>query len=262
MVGNPDSVQKANQQRPGQPECVVTLKEEVLGLHNVLNLADLAVKWLDPFCGTGTIAKVLRQKHLQVVNNDVNQLHPADYHSDALQPGFYKKMLQKHEYQAIITSPWWAVLDIAVPLLAAFAKEVAWVHVPSYWFFDATEARGRFLYTLQQQGRLLIVGGLARGPMGRRSMWLGIFADKPRRDKAVAVAHEGQIWLLTTLLPPQWSLVEGGAKVDSTECKHVASSSCPQLSRQGGKGNDQQRDASGEPRARQVTWWDDEQAER
>jgi hypothetical protein len=43
---------------------------------------------------------------------------PADSHADALQPGFYRRYAQKFGAPSVIvTSPWFSVLDIALPLL-------------------------------------------------------------------------------------------------------------------------------------------------
>ena len=48
----------------------------------------------------------------------------------------------------MVTSPWFAVLDIAVPLAVMASRVVACVHVPSYYLTDMTESRARYFRKL------------------------------------------------------------------------------------------------------------------
>ncbi len=52
------------------PECVPTMETEVLRLVECVQLG-LCVNVLDPFSGTGTIAKVLGGRHRRVVTNGI-----------------------------------------------------------------------------------------------------------------------------------------------------------------------------------------------
>ena len=126
---------------------------------------------IDPFCGTGTIARVLAAGGVKCCTNDINPQHAADTHADALQPGFYQRM----SVAAVVTSPLFAVLDVALPLAVHSVTTVACIHVPGHFVTNGHLARMQYLQRLKQQGRLHIVYGLPRGPLGQRCAWLLVF---------------------------------------------------------------------------------------
>jgi hypothetical protein len=107
-------------------------------------------------------------------------------HEDALQPAFY----QAHPSQVIVTSPPFAVLDIAAPLLALAAAAVACIHVPGHYITSATEARQRWLQQLFNQGRLHLLMGLERGPMGRKCAFLVIYATADIKKQMLRVTDQ------------------------------------------------------------------------
>ena len=181
-------LQQEGDPRPGQPECVGTEEAEVEALHQAVDLTQCGGEFFDPFVGTGGIARALRKLDLVAWANDINKAHKADWHEDALQPALYRRVMGKRPIAAIITSPWYAVLDLAVPLIAAFTWKVSFVHVPMHYVFDAHSRRARFLAELQRAGRLALVGGLPRGPVHRRCMWLCIFASSAVRTQLLGTA--------------------------------------------------------------------------
>jgi hypothetical protein len=133
---------------------------------------------LEPFAGAGTITRVLCAAGCpRVFANDLSVLHPADAHLDACQPASYAALerLAGAPIDAIVTSPWFSVLDVALPLLVDAARVVACVHVPGHYLSSGPLPRFAYLQSLQRQGRLLILYGLPRGPTGWRCAWLVVF---------------------------------------------------------------------------------------
>ncbi|PNH01983.1 Retrovirus-related Pol polyprotein from transposon, partial [Tetrabaena socialis] len=106
---------RSSVQASGQPECVPTEAAEVEALLRCIDLG-VGTCVLEPWSGTGGIVSVLQARGLAVVRNDINPRHPAEYYEDALQPGLYRRAQQSHPFSAIVASPWFAVLDIALPL--------------------------------------------------------------------------------------------------------------------------------------------------
>lgn len=174
MPGGPRSLQRAGQHNPGQPEWVATLPEEVMALARLIKPEALG-KVFDPWCGSGTIGKSLVALGCPFVfNNDINLRWEAHWHEDALQPELYRKA-RIHGARSIVTSPWFKMLDLAVPLALEAVELVACLHVPGHYLYGAPEYRRDWLRELQQDGRLVIVQGLKIGPMGRPCLWLLLF---------------------------------------------------------------------------------------
>jgi hypothetical protein len=181
MPGQPRFLQGADQQRPGEPECVVTSQGEMDALLRCVDLSSMATI-IDPFSGTQGVANALRARGLQVITNDINPSHQADMHLDALQPHFYRVLQAKGVVDAIVMSPWFAVLDLALPLAVAFSRSVVACHVPGHFITSAHPARYAWFRTLKQQGRLHLVMGLPRGSMGMKCVWLIVFASSKLRS--------------------------------------------------------------------------------
>jgi hypothetical protein len=102
-----------------------------------------------------------------VVTNDVSVLHDADTHLDALLPATYPEIqrLTRAPVDAIVTSPWFATLDIALPFNGAGSqcgdlRACAW---PLPYLSSGLLPRYLYLRELQRQGRLLVLFGLPRG---------------------------------------------------------------------------------------------------
>jgi site-specific DNA-cytosine methylase len=188
-------LQGAGQQRPGQPQCVATEEAEVVALLRAVDL-ERVDGVLDPWCGTGTIARVLRRKGLEVATNDINVFHEAHFHLDALRPEFWRAVVKAAvPHGAIVMSPLFGVLDLALPLAVLFMDRVVCCHVPGHYVTDATPARLAWLRRLKAAGRLLLVLGLPRGPMGRRCMWIVVFRDRQERRRLALAAGQQELLL-------------------------------------------------------------------
>ena len=97
---------------------------------------------------------------------------------DAADLGFYHHMVNERGIpDLIITSPYFSLLDLALPLAAAFARKAVFIHCPCWYFSDATDGRFRFLREFARTDRLFVIFGLPRGPVGRRCLWLCLFRD-------------------------------------------------------------------------------------
>ncbi len=153
-----------------------TKHAEVRALCQLLDLSQLGVV-LDPWAGDGAIRRELSKTGVPVVDNDLNPERPTSMHGDALQPDFYRAVETRAPVDAVVTSPWFAILDLALPLAVSAARVVACVHVPGHYVSDAHPARAKYLAALMRAGRLHILWNLPKGPMGRRCAWLLVFAS-------------------------------------------------------------------------------------
>ena len=159
-----------NQHRPG-PGFVPTAAEEVSVLLRELDFSGCS-KFLDPFAGSGTIAKQFASAGFEVQQNDISLYWQHSTAMDALQPSFYDSVAP----QVIVSSPRFDLLDLATPLLAAKAGAVACIHVPGHWVSSPRVAMQQWLQQLAAEGRLHIIMGLPRGPAGRKCAWVLVFA--------------------------------------------------------------------------------------
>ena len=153
-----------------------TTPGEVRALLELLDFSQIGTV-VDPWAGTGTIKAELNRHGIPVVSNDLNFAYAADMHEDALQPVFYQRVSQLAPIDVVVTSPWFAILDLALPLVVAAARMLCCVHVPGHYLTDAHPMRTRYLTGLMKEGRVHVLWNLPKGPMGRRCGWLLVFAD-------------------------------------------------------------------------------------
>ncbi len=186
-MGSDQALQAAAVDGGSQLQCVPTIDAEVKWLLQRVDLGDCRHA-LEPFNGMGAISAALRAAGLaQVRTNDLASSRPSDLHEDASQPGFYRRCAQKFGAPSVIvTSPWFSVLDIALPVIVESATVVACIHVPGHYLASELGPRYAYLRRLQQCGRLVVLFGLPRGPLG----WL---SDVWGRVASAPVA--GLVWL-------------------------------------------------------------------
>jgi hypothetical protein len=101
----------------------------------------------------------LRAAGLHVRSNNINPAHKAHTHEDALQPVFCRRRLREGPVDATVTSPWFAMLDLALPLAVPTASEMVCSRVPGHYVTDATAPRRAWLAALKDQGRLHLIWG-------------------------------------------------------------------------------------------------------
>ena len=187
-------LQTTGQQHPGEPQRVITSEPEITVLLNAIDFSTSA-GIADPFAGTCSIASVfLRQGH-RVITNDINPSMPTHTHLNALLHSTYAKLQEKARIHVIVTSPFFAILDLALPLAVLYAHHVVCCHVPGHYVTDGPSPRMEWLRGLLRQERLMIIAGLPVGPMGRRCIWLCIFRTKELRQLMVKPGSAGSIGL-------------------------------------------------------------------
>lgn len=156
-------------------QSIPTTAPEVHALQELLDFSHVATV-LDPWAGTGVIKQELGRTGVRVIDNDINPRYSTDLHMDALQPALYAHAATRCAIDAVVSSPWFAVLDLALPLAIAAARTVACVHVPGHYVTDAHPIRAQYLAALMAADRLHVLWNLPMGPMGRRCGWLIVFA--------------------------------------------------------------------------------------
>jgi hypothetical protein len=161
---------------------VATLQPEVRELLLALDFSGCGTI-VDMFAGEDNIRIAFNAASLDVTTNDYNTMLETEYHLDALQPGTYRTLQDELRIDAVVMSPFFTVLDLALPLAVHFAEQVVCCHVPGHYVTNAPTARMTWLKQLQAEGRLMLIVGLPRGPTGRRCMWLIIFKNKQHRDR-------------------------------------------------------------------------------
>ena len=170
-----------------------TVPEEVYALLPHIKWKSLST-CLDPMSGTNTISTVLQSssstRHVRVFSNDWDDSMQSDSHDDALQPRSWVKWAARWAVDAVITSPYFAFLDVMVPLMLLFVP-VLIVHVPSTWLFSATQQRRRWLQEQYSAGKIHVISNLPRGAPGPwRCCWV-VFTQTSDLLKAVVVDPAG-----------------------------------------------------------------------
>ena len=178
LKGGKNFLQPQGSYTPGQPQRIATTELEIRALLEVIDFT-LISSIVDTFSGGSTIKRVFKQEsNVQVLCNDVDSGVEAYYHMDALQPSTYIKIKREYGLDAVIISPTFAFLDLALPLAVLHAEQLVCCHVPGHYFTCAPSARFEWMRQLQEQKRLHVLAGLPIGPSHRRCLWLIIFRSE------------------------------------------------------------------------------------
>jgi hypothetical protein len=164
----------------GAAERVATLPEEYAVLLARVDLSDVFTV-LDPWSGFGsTRTQVLQSvgnEDITVVSSDVDVSAPADHHGDALDPRYYELLQQVHgHFDIIITSPWFRMLDLAIPIMLQHVRHALFVHVPGHYLGNMPPQRQAWF--ARRAPLIRVLRGLPVGPLGRRCEWLCIFTSR------------------------------------------------------------------------------------
>ena len=126
-----------------------------------------------------------------MVSNDANPEHGAQFAEDAGQVWFWRKLVQRvGSKPGVVTSPWFELLDLVIPLMVRERPEVVCIHVPYGYVTAAPEARHKYLRGLAEDGRLFLLAGLERYATLRSCAWLCVFKDWQTRDMMVCWGME------------------------------------------------------------------------
>lgn len=156
----------------------ITSRPEIEFLEPLFDWSLLPIGF-DPFGGTGVIKEVVSEfsGSPRIMQNDVDLRMDTDAHSDALQPGAWRRWKQEFQFDFVITSPYFALLDFIVPLMHQFT-ELLIVHVPINWAFSSMNRRTDFLKELHDVGKLRFLVGVPKGSSGMwQTCWLAIAQD-------------------------------------------------------------------------------------
>ena len=178
----------------------VTTEGEILPLIRFVNWQRLAVVF-DPWAGEATIERVLQARlpHLQVVGNEIDPRCKAHTSLDALQPGNWERWRhgvgpQRRRYDAIVCSPYFPALDLAIPLMLQFA-DVLFVHVQCTYVLSAPDYRNAWLREHSAAGTMRIIPNLPRGNSGAwKCCWLCIFRTRQLAQDIMKGRSGDMIW--------------------------------------------------------------------
>ena len=187
VPGHPAFLQRPGQLHLMEHRCLTPASAEVMHLLAHVDLRGQGVA-LDPWCGAQGVASALRAHGLPVYTNDANPAHPADMHSDALQPSFYRALAARGLVGVVVSSPCSLVADLALPLAVHFAPIAVCMRLPGTYLTDAHPARLNWLRCMHAAGRLHVVMGLPKGPLGRRCIWLVVVASVALRRRLLGAA--------------------------------------------------------------------------
>jgi hypothetical protein len=189
----------SNRLPSGQPSCseqefAATLPEEYDALLSAINWSRVSSIW-DPWAGVGSTRHALGAvtrvcstdvTHRQAYSghNDVYGRAPLHGLANALEPSDTTSVLSTFgPFTGIVSSPWFAYLDLAVASAMSFGFAFVAFHVPGHYVVSATGPRAAFMQRMSEEGRLFISANLPRGVLGRRCAWLVVFASQAARDR-------------------------------------------------------------------------------
>ena len=173
---------------------VMTLPSEIDSLLEHVNVSKSGYV-LDPWAGTCSIEAALQKRQIfNVISNDLNPASSAITHMCSLRPSSYDHWTDvatanNSRLGAIVTSPHWHYLDLAIPLAVEYAEDVACIHVPWTYFSDMPERRKKYLINLSRSKRLHVIQCKNAGSYGKVCAWLVIFKDNHTR-KLLALTRE------------------------------------------------------------------------
>ncbi|KAK3258951.1 hypothetical protein CYMTET_32028 [Cymbomonas tetramitiformis] len=146
------------------------------------------------------ISEVMQKEgpRLRFMNNDWNSQLGWPEARDALQLGNWRLWEEQYgQADAMVTSPWFAVLDLAFPLAVMFSRVVTWVHVPSHYMTDMAEHRAAYFRKLARAGRLHAIGHLEHGPIGPAGVCGCWCSATPRSEPKCWVKANSKEWECT-----------------------------------------------------------------
>jgi hypothetical protein len=178
FIRPPDAIHDAN-----KPQRVATSKDEVQGLCAIVDLASVG-DVCDMFAGTNTVRLVLERYNIRVHTNDVDSDLLTETHLDGLQPSSYR-MVRKKGIEAVVMSPPFALLDIALPVAIQSGISLVCCHIPGTYLTEGNDQRRTYLRELQNEQRITFLLGLPRAQMGWRCAWIIVTASAHLHQKLV-----------------------------------------------------------------------------
>lgn len=174
----------------GMTECVKTVDDEVKRLLEVVKFSDIC-SILDPHDGTGCITKYLREhldSKVKIVSNDICPEHGnPEYTENSLNDNLYK---QYGPFDAIVTSPWFVMLDVMIPFMLKHCKYFLACHVPSYYILNPPGPRLSYIKKLSREKRIFVISSMTRDNPTRQScVWLIIFKSNESSKRFMKISE-------------------------------------------------------------------------
>jgi transposase InsO family protein len=135
---------------------------------------------LDPWAGAGGTAAAF-PRHRVILTDVVNRTPRLSAMANALEPSHQDELMATNggQFDAVVCSPAFAFLDLAVPAGIRCARYLAAFHVPGGYVTDAPPARKAFLQKLDDEGRRVDLYGLPiLKQTGVRHIWIVVFASR------------------------------------------------------------------------------------
>ena len=160
-------------------------------LTRVVNLA-MASSLVDPWAdGLPEGAGLWADMGLNVMRNGAKEVPGFELKGDALQPEWYQGVTSRKLMGTVVSMPWSRLLDLAMPMPVAFAKESVFMEVPVTWVTAAPPPRAKWLDGLREQGRLLCILGSMGKPVASMPVhWLCVFQNTAVRKSMVRAAYK------------------------------------------------------------------------
>ena len=172
----------------GMPQRVPTLLAEYDPLLDNITWARVR-SVLDPWSGNGTTAQLFRlcpsTRHVSVTLSDIDpQAEAVHSCGNALDISYLRYLaasVAQHAFDVVVSSPLFALLDLAIPVLYELATAAVFVHVPGHYLVNMPPARRAWFK--RHAADCCVFGNLPVGPMGRRCAWVCLFkSPAARRD--------------------------------------------------------------------------------
>jgi hypothetical protein len=170
----------------GMPQRVPTLLAEYDPLLDNVQW-DRVRSVLDPWSGNGTTAQLFRlcpsTRHVSVTLSDIDPqaeaVHSCGNALDISYLRYLASSVAQHAFEVVVSSPLFALLDLAIPVLYELATAAVFVHVPGHYLVNMPTARRAWFK--RHAANCCVFGNLPVGPMGRRCAWVCLFKSPAAR---------------------------------------------------------------------------------
>ena len=173
-----------NQEGPGTVRYEGAARE-AKALKEAIDFSSIPTTW-DPFSGRCSVARLIGQEMSPTVTVHTSDHHmgiECDMHLNGLCSDWVDRASTRGGLDAIVTSPPAGILDLALPMVARFAKLVACCQVPLHYITKAHDPRAYWLRNLHDEGRLFFIPSDSTGvPKGLRQVWIVVFKTKAVSD--------------------------------------------------------------------------------
>lgn len=143
---------------------------------------------VDPCRRHGAIARACAARGFVAFSNTSDSTEEADFHEDATQPGTYEEFTKGGAcLDVVISNPWYALLDVLLPLAVRHARTMTCMRVPGNYLSAAPKPRLDWLTWCQSVYHVVWLRGLECERTGQPSLWLMIFPNQDAMHRVLKV---------------------------------------------------------------------------